>query len=428
MNPLSLVDLLLLAALWPGHAAAWTYPLNLAYSRPWPKSLLRGIRALCGVVIVALPIAVAIFGGTAFRESLATPPGLAYAALCGALGWVALPWVTLRRVLRPRPVAHVSESSEVVDIAAELGVPIAGTGQRARQARLPFNQVFQVEFSRLELAPEGLPAALDGLTILHLSDLHFVGTPELPFYREVARRCGEMGTPDIVAITGDIVDGPDFHEWVAPALGALRWREAGLAILGNHDWQHDPGPVRAALAALNFAVLGNGTARLTVRGVPVLVAGHEGPWFRPETAVPAPAAGEFRLLLSHTPDHLGWARQRGFHLMLAGHNHGGQIRIPGFGPIFVPSRYSRRYDMGTFEEPPTTLHVSRGLGGKSPLRWFCRPQVSWITLRARHGGATPPRSAEFAPGRQESGDGNLAADGGLSDTVPESRVPDGPAP
>jgi uncharacterized protein len=50
--------------------------------------------------------------------------------------------------------------------------------------------------------------------------------------------------------------------------------------------------------------------------------------------------------------------------------------------LFVPSRYSRHYDMGVFFEPPTLLYVSRGLAGQHPLRFFCRPEVTWLVLRA----------------------------------------------
>ena len=67
--------------------------------------------------------------------------------------------------------------------------------------------------------------------------------------------------------------------------------------------------------------------------------------------------------------------------MLSGHNHGGQVRVPLFGSIFVPSRYGRRYDMGTFFEAPTLLHVNRGLSGKEALRIRCNPQVTRIILR-----------------------------------------------
>ena len=56
--------------------------------------------------------------------------------------------------------------------------------------------------------------------------------------------------------------------------------------------------------------------------------------------------------------------------MLSGHVHGGQIRLPLIGSMLVPSRYGRRYDCGVFDEPPTLLHVSRGLGGEHPLRFL----------------------------------------------------------
>ena len=68
-------------------------------------------------------------------------------------------------------------------------------------------------------------------------------------------------------------------------------------------------------------------------------------------------------------------------LVLAGHVHGGQIRLPLVGSIFVPSKYSRRYDSGTFHEGPTVMHVNRGLAGEVPLRYNCRPEVTPVVLR-----------------------------------------------
>jgi predicted MPP superfamily phosphohydrolase len=118
-----------------------------------------------------------------------------------------------------------------------------------------------------------------------------------------------------------------------------------------------------------------------VRGQPLVVVGHEGPWFRPGPDLSACPPGVFRLCLSHTPDNINWARQNDIALMLAGHNHGGQVRFPVLGSVFVPSAYSRRYDCGVFHEPPTLLHVSRGLGGQQPLRYNCRPEVTLVVLR-----------------------------------------------
>src|SRR5207248_1538673 len=136
-----------------------------------------------------------------------------------------------------------------------------------------------------------LPAAWDGLTILHLSDLHLHGTPDRVFFQEVMDLCAAW-EPDLVAITGDIVDSDHHHRWIVPTLGRLRWRIAAFGILG------------------------------------------------------------------------------------------GQIRLPLVGSVIVPSRYGRRYDCGTFDEPPTLLHVSRGLSGKEPVRYNCRPEVAKLVLRS----------------------------------------------
>ena len=67
--------------------------------------------------------------------------------------------------------------------------------------------------------------------------------------------------------------------------------------------------------------------------------------------------------------------------MLSGHNHGGQIRLPFVGPVFMPSRYSRRFDRGFFRQNGTLLYVNEGVGGKHPVRYGCPPEVSRLVLR-----------------------------------------------
>ena len=137
----------------------------------------------------------------------------------------------------------------------------------------------------------------------------------------------------------------------------------------------------ALLVALPVAFFGAGWEVLDVRGTPLAVIGHEGPWFAAPTDLAGCPDDAFRLCLSHTPDNIAWARRLGIDLVLAGHVHGGQIRLPLLGSVFVPSRYSRQYDCGTFYRPPTVMHVSRGLAGQHPLRFFCHPEVTRITLR-----------------------------------------------
>jgi hypothetical protein len=101
------------------------------------------------------------------------------------------------------------------------------------------------------------------------------------------------------------------------------------------------------------------------------------------SAVPPALAGgrPFRIAVAHSPDQFGWARYYDFDLMLAGHTHGGQIRFPLIGPVFSPSHHGVRYAAGTFYQPPTLMHVSRGLSGTRPLRFNCPPELARLNLR-----------------------------------------------
>jgi predicted MPP superfamily phosphohydrolase len=128
-------------------------------------------------------------------------------------------------------------------------------------------------------------------------------------------------------------------------------------------------------------VLGNSWKQIEVRGQPMVVIGNEAPWFGPPPDLSACPADIFRLCLSHSPDQIGWAKKHGIDLVLAGHVHGGQLRLPLVGSIVVPSRFGRRYDCGVFDEAPTVMHVSRGLSGEQPLRYNCRPEVTKLILR-----------------------------------------------
>jgi predicted MPP superfamily phosphohydrolase len=301
----------------------------------------------------------------------------AYVVICAAAGFVALPLDTAGRLLRRDPA---ESRSQVLDGAKQLGYRPAGRGRLPLLTRLPGNEVFQLEMVERTLRLPRLPAAWEGLTVLHLTDLHLHGTPDRDWYRWVMDRCAAW-EPDLVAITGDIADSYSHQRWVVPVLGRLRWRLAAFAILGNHDHWYDPPYIRRRLRRLGMRVLHNDWEQLQVRGEPLVVIGHEGPWQRPAPDLGACPQGPFRLCLSHTPDNIRWGQRHGIDLMLSGHVHGGQIRVPLFGSVLVPSRYGRRYDCGTFEEPPTLLHVSRGLGGEEPVRYGCRPEAVKLILR-----------------------------------------------
>lgn len=383
-----LLSLLAFVGICAGHAAVLVFCLNWTYSHPLPRGFLRLLRRLDELVIFAGPPTLGLACWYDLFVIDDRPWGwriflFGYVGLCGIVGLLVMPVITVGRMLRRRPAVLIDNHSQVFDVATELGYKPVGRGKHQRLARLPFNQVFQVDFSERTLRLPRLPAAWDGLTILHLSDLHLNGVPDRVFYQRVMDRCRDWGECDLLAVTGDFVDTPLHHRWLMPVLGRLRWKERAFAVLGNHDAHFDADIVRRRLRRLGFDVVGNGWRQIEVRGESMLVIGHEGPWFLPAPDLGACPQGPFRLCLSHTPDNVYWGQRQGIDLMLAGHTHGGQIRFPIIGSVLVPSRYGRRFDCGVFHVPPTVLHVSRGLAGQHPLRYYCRPEVTRIVLRAK---------------------------------------------
>jgi uncharacterized protein len=388
MPETSLLDMIAFFVLWLGHACTLLFLLNMAYSRPWDKEFRKFFRMCIGLCIFLLPPAYYLWRGFSFTlvgENI----GVTfidtilwfYIPVCFVSAGVILPAVTYHRLTRKPPLCVRAETTETFDLQAEAGTPLVGHGKLRALTKLPGNGVFKADFTTLELGFDDLPAAWDGTTILHLSDLHFIGTPDRPYFEQMMKHCLAWGTPDLVMLTGDIVDTPKHHRWIIPILGQLRWQTAAYAILGNHDWWQDHERVRRRLRKIGMHVLGNTWAQTTHRGLPLVVIGNECPWFTPEADLRDCPPEGFRMCLSHTPDHINWAIANNIRLMLSGHNHGGQIRLPVFGSLFVPSWYSRRYDMGTFEKAGTVMHVNRGAASKEPLRINCNAQVTWIVLR-----------------------------------------------
>ncbi|MEZ6046967.1 MAG: hypothetical protein R3C11_15580 [Planctomycetaceae bacterium] len=87
-----------------------------------------------------------------------------------------------------------------------------------------------------------------------------------------------------------------------------------------------------------------------------------------------------RIFLTHTPDYYQWGIEHQADLILAGHNHGGQIRLPLIGPVYSPAKTGTRYASGTYSSGKTVLHVSQGLSGQHPLRYHCLPEVTKLVL------------------------------------------------
>lgn len=254
--------------------------------------------------------------------------------------------------------------------------------QAARAMWIPGNQILELEINEKRIHLPQLPPGLEGLTIVHLSDFHFTGDVLREYYEFVADEVTHL-QGDLVAFTGDILDNRECLEWFPEVFGRMRGRLGAYAILGNHDQRLGTvAETAAALEANGIQYVGGNWRKIDVFGERVLLAGNELPWLPAAEmeGVADDADVTFRLLLTHSPDQFEWARHHQFDLALAGHTHGGQVRLPLIGPILAPSRFGTRYASGLFHQHPTWMHVSRGIGGKHPLRLGCRPELTRLIL------------------------------------------------
>jgi predicted MPP superfamily phosphohydrolase len=190
-------------------------------------------------------------------------------------------------------------------------------------------------------------------------------------------------SPDLIVLGGDYVTRRDrrFVEPAAEALAGLSAPHGVIAVLGNHD---DDKYVPAALAARHFTVLKDARTRLTVKGEAIDLAGLRY-WTQRVADLTRiiKGASPNLILLAHTPQRLDEAAALSIPLVLSGHTHGGQIVLPGFGPV-AP----RGFDViaGPARRDNTTIFVSRGVGTVYvPVRLNCPPEVAILTIRGRHG-------------------------------------------
>ncbi|MBW3538938.1 MAG: metallophosphoesterase [Planctomycetes bacterium] len=394
-----------------GHTELWVTFVNRVHALPLRCQTLRRLRHIHDLFVLMFPPALVWFVGLRgpallVGGSWSNVPGgwRAYLAVC-SLGFVGIVISTLRWQLR-RPPAVLEEShSQTIDIAQRLGRRPIGEGPHRMLTHVPGNEIFRVEFTEQTFRLPSLPPQWDGLSILHVADTHFIGTVKREFFDALFEIVAGIEA-DLTVFTGDLLDKQPYLDWLPTTLGRLEAPLGRYFILGNHDWPLDVPAIRRRFAEHGWVDVAGKAVAIEHRGHTLVIAGTERPWMgeHPEFARPTverqhshrasggrqpPDACEeaepFRLLLSHTPDHLPWARRQHVDLMLSGHNHGGQVVLPIVGPVYSPSRYGVRYAGGAFHEPPTLLYVSRGISGRHPLRWNCQPEIARLILRSGSG-------------------------------------------
>ncbi len=282
---------------------------------------------------------------------------------------------------RRRARGYSVHPNSAVTTATPLRALAAGISQVARAA---LAEPYMLVVERQAIALSRLPRALDGLRVVHLSDIHhspFTGS----FQIEQAIETANSLEPDIVALTGDYVSRE--REYAAPCaemLGRLRARYGVYAVLGNHDHWTDAALIMDLFRAEGIKVLVNEGMRFEQRGAAFWLAGVDDTMVGQEDlplALAGSHADEMKLLLAHNPVILRRAARAGADLVLSGHTHGGQVSWRS--ERNASGRPRRRLLRGLGRQGNTQIYVTRGLGTVIlPIRYGCPPEVSLLELRS----------------------------------------------
>jgi len=235
--------------------------------------------------------------------------------------------------------------------------------------------------------------------LLHVSDLHLTGR-ELDKSRRL-RRIGRLEV-DLAVITGDFIETNAGIDAVRRALRHLKPPHGVYAVFGNHDYYvyglrdlffpRRSGPasaqserLAAVLESLGVNVLRNAHRAVPVAGGRLVLIGLDD-YYSDRHDLDAAFAGApedgFRILLSHSPDIVELLGERRVQLVLAGHTHGGQVRLPVLGTPVTRSGLSAEHVSGLSQHAGTPVHVTRGVGSGlwTPMRFRCLPEVSILYL------------------------------------------------
>ena len=317
--------------------------------------------------------------------------------LVSALFFFVIAWVLLRRRARlryPEFPDEVNDRRHFIKRAA--GLTLAGGAGVLAGYGIYVEPVWP-RLRRLDLPLRGLPKDLEGARLIHLSDLHLGPYNSRHYLGSVMDRCSELDA-HLLLVTGDFIHGSvEFFEPVARLLARVKTRHGTLAVLGNHDHWQDPVRCRRALTGQGIQIVENRRLFLGAGGLTpdppaeggLCLAGVGDLWegrHDMDACFGGVDPATPRLLLSHNPDYAEFssARLSGHRvdLMLAGHTHGGQVRLPGTRSLVVPSFYGSKYARGMVQGPAFPVFVTTGVGVTIlPVRLNVRPEVVLFTLK-----------------------------------------------
>jgi hypothetical protein len=270
------------------------------------------------------------------------------------------------------------------DTAEEYSLGLGNGRSRPRQTE------GSIEVTERRVSIPGLPDSFRGFRIVQLTDIHHGLYLPLAAVMEAVALVNRL-RPDVVALTGDFVTySRAFVAPVAAVLGMLRARYGVYAVLGNHDFRVGADLIARELRRARIEVLRNSHTQIRRHGHPLYLAGIDDVRYRGDLtrALRGIPYGAPSVLLSHNPAIVSRAARSGVSLVLSGHYHGGQVRVPGLSAILGRLRGRMRFKVGLDRLGETQVYVSRGIGTVVlPLRFRCPAEIPRLHLHPDDSGS-----------------------------------------
>jgi len=288
-----------------------------------------------------------------------------------------------------RPVAAPNITRRSFLRRASLGAGAAALGLAGYSGLIEANEV---DVTKLDLKITNLPPAFNGFKVAVISDLHFGPYTGARLIGSAVHTANALN-PDLVTLLGDFVTESAFGqpgggaakaEPCAQVLGQLESTIGSFAVLGNHDYATEPEFVADALRSHGISLLRNANQMVEREGARIWLIGvndamaQQADLERALTGVPRE---ETKILLAHEPDFADHASPYGIDVQLSGHSHGGQIKMPGVHPFWLPD-LAKKYYRGYYRVGPLQLYTNRGIGTVAlPFRFCAPPEVTLLTLQ-----------------------------------------------
>lgn len=249
----------------------------------------------------------------------------------------------------------------------------------------------QVQAEHITLEAKDLSPSLEGFTIAHITD---VQGDEYTSRHDIRNYIQQLNAqhPDLIIFTGDLISyGTDFISMSAEELGKAKAKYGTIAVVGDHDYWAGLENVEAAFAAQNISLLQDqnfsiqidSATTITVTGVTEVYSRKSRPVVV-DSLVTNTVGSSLKIFASHQVNDqlITSARQQNYHLMLAGHTHGGQIYVPFLGMSFSASERETKYVKGLYHEKGLPININNGLGFTlAPIRYEAPPNISVITFK-----------------------------------------------